>query len=68
MLCFYVLIKITRYGRRRVVIRKGHPGFSFYFLFSGMAGVTLEEDEMNAFVKKEVNILKKGASFGVSLL
>ncbi|XP_030828362.1 uncharacterized protein LOC100888893 [Strongylocentrotus purpuratus] len=58
------VIRYAKYGRRRVVIRKGHPGFSFYFIFSGMAGVTLEEDEMNAFVKKEVNILKKGASFG----
>ncbi|XP_054751372.2 uncharacterized protein LOC129257139 [Lytechinus pictus] len=58
------VIRYAKYGRRRVVIRKGHPGFSFYFIFSGMAGVTLEEDEVNAFVKKEVNILKKGASFG----
>lgn len=58
------VIRYARYGRRRVVVRKGHPGFSFYFIFSGTVGVTLEEDEMNAFVKKEVNLLKKGASFG----
>ncbi|XP_072173773.1 uncharacterized protein [Diadema setosum] len=58
------VIRYAKYGRRRVVVRKGHPGFSFYFIFSGSVGVTLEEDEMNAFVKKEVNILKKGASFG----
>ena len=55
-----------RYGRRRVVVRKGHLGYAFYFIFSGAACVTLDEDEESAFVKKEVTILRKGTCFGVS--
>ena len=58
---------IIRYGRRRVVIRKGHLGYAFYFIFAGAVCVTLDEDEESAFVKKEVTILKKGACFGVRI-
>ncbi|XP_072030370.1 uncharacterized protein [Amphiura filiformis] len=58
------VVRLQRYGRRRVVVRKGHIGYSFYFLFSGAACATLDEDEETAFMKKEVTILRKGSSFG----
>ncbi|XP_033625260.1 cyclic nucleotide-binding domain-containing protein 2-like [Asterias rubens] len=63
------VVRFQKYGRRRVVIRKGHLGYAFYFIFAGAVCVTLDEDEESAFVKKEVTILKKGACFGeVALL
>ncbi|KAJ8036557.1 Cyclic nucleotide-binding domain-containing protein 2 [Holothuria leucospilota] len=58
------VMRYQKYGRRRVVIRKGHPGYSFYFIFSGSVCVTLDEDEESIFTKKEVTILRKGVSFG----
>ncbi|XP_077870434.1 cyclic nucleotide-binding domain-containing protein 2-like [Saccoglossus kowalevskii] len=58
------VVRLERYGRRRVVVRKGHRGRGFYFIFSGTACVTLDEDDESVFVKKEVSVLKKGASFG----
>ncbi|XP_071941833.1 cyclic nucleotide-binding domain-containing protein 2-like [Antedon mediterranea] len=58
------VVRLERYGRRRVVVRKGHIGYAFYFVFSGGAGVTLDEDEGSAFTEKEVSILKKGTCFG----
>ncbi|XP_070535923.1 cyclic nucleotide-binding domain-containing protein 2-like isoform X2 [Ptychodera flava] len=62
MLC--KVVRLERYGRRRVVVRKGHYGRGFYFVFSGTACVTLDEDEESVFVKKEISYLKKGACFG----
>ena len=50
-----------------MVVRKGHLGYAFYFIFAGAACVTLDEDEESAFVKKEVTVLKKGACFGVRI-
>ena len=47
------------------MVRKGHPGFSFYFVFSGAVCATLDEDEETAFTNKETTVLKKGTSFGV---
>ncbi|XP_033105942.1 cyclic nucleotide-binding domain-containing protein 2-like isoform X2 [Anneissia japonica] len=58
------VVRLERYNRRRVVVRKGHLGYAFYFVFSGAAGVTLDIDEGTAFIKKEVTVLKKGACFG----
>lgn len=56
------------FGRRRVVIRKGHLGISFYTIFSGSVGVVIDSvDEDKAFdkEKKPANIMCKGDSFGV---
>ncbi|XP_038078220.1 cyclic nucleotide-binding domain-containing protein 2-like [Patiria miniata] len=58
------VVRLQKYGRRRVVVRKGHLGYAFYFIFAGAVCVTLDEDEESAFVKKEVTILRKGACFG----
>jgi len=65
-----LLAKIARYecfGRRRVVIRKGHFGVCFYFVFSGSVGVVIDTDEDKAFDKDGrslVNVMRKGDSFG----
>ena len=55
-----------RCGKRRVVLRKGHIGYSLYFIYSGSVSVVLDKDDGNVFVKPEVVILRKGACFGVS--
>lgn len=54
------------FGRRRVVIRKGHVATRFYFIFSGSVCVTVEDDEHSAFGKPTENaVLKRGDYFGV---
>ncbi|XP_067022612.1 cyclic nucleotide-binding domain-containing protein 2-like isoform X3 [Acropora muricata] len=62
------LCKAIRYdcfGRRRVVIRKGHVATRFYFIFSGSVCVTVEDDEHSAFGKPTENaVLKRGDYFG----
>uniref|UniRef100_H3AL69 Cyclic nucleotide-binding domain-containing protein 2 n=1 Tax=Latimeria chalumnae TaxID=7897 RepID=H3AL69_LATCH len=63
------VIRYERFGRRRVVVRKGHRGNSFYFVFSGQIAVTQDEDGSSAFVDPEPILLRKGVSFGeVALL
>ncbi|MGH0138237.1 UNVERIFIED_CONTAM: hypothetical protein FKN15_069574 [Acipenser sinensis] len=58
-----------RFGRRRVVVRKGHRGSSFYFVFSGQIAVTQDQDGSSAFIDPEPIFMMKGASFGeVALL
>ncbi|ELT99853.1 hypothetical protein CAPTEDRAFT_133833 [Capitella teleta] len=62
-----MLCRIVRYmkcGRRRVVLRKGHIGYSVYFIFSGSVNVVLDRDEQNVFAKERILTLKKGACFG----
>ncbi|XP_066440705.1 cyclic nucleotide-binding domain-containing protein 2-like [Eleutherodactylus coqui] len=58
-----------RFGRGRVVVRKGHWGDGFYFVFSGVIAVTQDEDGSSALLDPEPILLQKGASFGeVALL
>ena len=52
-------------NKRRVVIRKGHIGYSLYFIFSGSVKIVLEKDEDKIHTSKPVAVLKKGACFGV---
>ena len=52
------------FGRRRVVIRKGHVAQRFYFVFSGSVCVTIDDDEHSAFVKP-TTLLRRGDHFGV---
>ncbi|KAK6165421.1 hypothetical protein SNE40_022350 [Patella caerulea] len=49
----------------RVILRKGHIGYNFYFVFSGSAFVNVEEVDSagETFVKTEA-VVKKGDSFG----
>ncbi|KAK1165560.1 cyclic nucleotide-binding domain-containing protein 2 [Acipenser oxyrinchus oxyrinchus] len=63
------VIRHQRFGRRRVVIKKGHNGNSFYFIYSGVVAVTKDEEGSSAFVDKEPTLMRRGAGFGeVSLL
>ncbi|XP_030045749.1 cyclic nucleotide-binding domain-containing protein 2 isoform X2 [Microcaecilia unicolor] len=63
------VIHYKRFGKRRVVVRKGHRGDSFYFVFSGVIAVTQDEDGTSALLDPEPILLRKGASFGeVALL
>ncbi|XP_043921942.1 cyclic nucleotide-binding domain-containing protein 2-like [Protopterus annectens] len=63
------VVRYERFGRRRVVVQKGHRGNSFYFVFSGRIAVTQDKDGSSAFLDSEPILLKKGACFGeVALL
>ncbi|XP_069501904.1 cyclic nucleotide-binding domain-containing protein 2-like isoform X2 [Ambystoma mexicanum] len=63
------VIYYRRFGRRRVVVRKGHRGDSFYFVFSGVIAITQDDDGSSALLDPEPILLRKGASFGdVALL
>ncbi|XP_075070538.1 cyclic nucleotide-binding domain-containing protein 2-like [Mixophyes fleayi] len=63
------VVYYRRFGRGRVIVRKGHRGDSFYFVFSGVIAVTQDEDGSSALLDLEPILLHKGASFGeVALL
>lgn len=61
------LCLFSRFGRRRVVVRKGHVGRSFYFIYCGTVAVTNDEDGSSAFVDNAPTLIHRGASFGVSV-
>ncbi|XP_076159893.1 cyclic nucleotide-binding domain-containing protein 2-like [Alosa pseudoharengus] len=58
------IVRYQRLERRRVVVKKGDLGFSFYFVFSGQVAVTKDKDGNSAFVDKEPILIKKGMGFG----
>ncbi|XP_068103044.1 cyclic nucleotide-binding domain-containing protein 2-like isoform X5 [Hyperolius riggenbachi] len=58
------VFRFERFERRRVIIKKGHLGSSFYFIFSGCVAVCNDEDGSSAFVDTEPVLLHKGAKFG----
>ncbi|KAL7890530.1 hypothetical protein AOLI_G00000060 [Acnodon oligacanthus] len=58
------VVRYQRLGKRRVVIRRGDAGHSFYFVLSGLLAVTKDKDGSGAFVDKEPITIKKGMSFG----
>ncbi|XP_028673205.2 cyclic nucleotide-binding domain-containing protein 2-like isoform X2 [Erpetoichthys calabaricus] len=63
------VVRYERFGRGRVIVRKGHCGNSFYFVFSGQIAVTQDQDGSSAFLDPEPILMRKGASFGeVALL
>uniref|UniRef100_F6QFP9 Cyclic nucleotide-binding domain-containing protein 2 n=1 Tax=Ornithorhynchus anatinus TaxID=9258 RepID=F6QFP9_ORNAN len=63
------VIRFERFGRRRVIVKKGHPGHSFYFIYRGKVAVTDDEDGSSAFLDLHPTMLHQGASFGeVALL
>ena len=51
----------------RVILRRGHVGFNFYFIFSGSVFVNIEDINIEGkrFEKTET-VLARGDSFGVS--
>ncbi|XP_040211164.1 cyclic nucleotide-binding domain-containing protein 2 isoform X2 [Rana temporaria] len=63
------VVYYRKFGRGRVIVRKGHRGDSFYFVFSGVIAITQDEDGTSALLDPEPILLHKGASFGeVALL
>ena len=52
----------------RVILRKGHIGHNFYFIYSGSVFVNIEEtDNAGEMFSKTEAVLSKGDSFGVSV-
>uniref|UniRef100_A0A4X2LKX4 Cyclic nucleotide-binding domain-containing protein 2 n=1 Tax=Vombatus ursinus TaxID=29139 RepID=A0A4X2LKX4_VOMUR len=60
------VIRYKRFGRRRVIFKKGHKGNSFYFIYLGTVAMTADEDGSSAFLDAHPDLLYKGSSFGVS--
>ncbi|XP_043836711.1 LOW QUALITY PROTEIN: cyclic nucleotide-binding domain-containing protein 2 [Dromiciops gliroides] len=58
------VIRYERFGRRRVIIKKGHKGNSFYFIYLGTVAVTADDDGSSAFLDAHPELLYKGSSFG----
>ncbi|XP_062384055.1 cyclic nucleotide-binding domain-containing protein 2-like [Sardina pilchardus] len=58
------VVRYQRLERRRVVVKKGDLGHSFYFVYSGQVAVTKDQDGNSAFVAKEPILIKKGMGFG----
>lgn len=59
------IVRYMRCGKRRVVLRKGHDGYSVYFIFTGSVSVVMDSEGDSVFIKPEVVILRRGACFGV---
>ncbi|XP_072272936.1 cyclic nucleotide-binding domain-containing protein 2 isoform X2 [Pyxicephalus adspersus] len=58
------ILRFERFRRRRVIIKKGHVGSSFYFIYSGSVAVCSDEDGSSAFLDQEPTLLHKGDKFG----
>ncbi|XP_074148637.1 cyclic nucleotide-binding domain-containing protein 2 isoform X2 [Sminthopsis crassicaudata] len=58
------VVRYERFGRRRVIFKKGHKGTSFYFIYLGTVAVTSDEDGSSAFLDAHPDLLSKGSSFG----
>ncbi|XP_051835182.1 cyclic nucleotide-binding domain-containing protein 2 isoform X2 [Antechinus flavipes] len=58
------VVRYERFGRRRVIFKKGHKGHSFYFIYLGTVAVTSDEDGSSAFLDAHPDLLSKGSSFG----
>ncbi|XP_033008106.1 cyclic nucleotide-binding domain-containing protein 2 [Lacerta agilis] len=58
------VIRFERFGRRRVIIKKGHRADSFYFIYCGSVAITDDEDGSSAFVEAAPTTIRKGACFG----
>ncbi|KAM5245899.1 cyclic nucleotide-binding domain-containing protein 2 [Ctenodactylus gundi] len=58
------VIRFERFGRRRVIVKKGQKGNSFYFIYLGTVAVTEDEDGSSAFLDPHPTLLEKGSCFG----
>ncbi|XP_049725089.1 cyclic nucleotide-binding domain-containing protein 2 [Elephas maximus indicus] len=58
------VVRFERFGRRRVIIKRGQRGNSFYFIYLGKVAVTEDEDGSSAFLDPHPTLLQKGCSFG----
>jgi len=55
------------YERRRIIVRQGHPGFSFFFIVSGSVSVTItrKDEKTGIDITNTVDVLLKNETFGV---
>nr|XP_021512362.1 cyclic nucleotide-binding domain-containing protein 2-like [Meriones unguiculatus] len=58
------VMRFERFGRRRVIVKKGQRGNSFYFIYLGTVAVTEDEDGSSAFLDPHPTLLHKGGCFG----
>ncbi|KAL1785764.1 cyclic nucleotide-binding domain-containing protein 2 [Sigmodon hispidus] len=58
------VMRFERFGRRRVIVKKGQRGNSFYFIYLGTVAVTEDEDGSSAFLDPHPTLLQKGGCFG----
>uniref|UniRef100_A0ABK0LMS8 Cyclic nucleotide binding domain containing 2 n=1 Tax=Rattus norvegicus TaxID=10116 RepID=A0ABK0LMS8_RAT len=58
------VMRFERFGRRRVIVKKGQRGNSFYFIYLGTVAVTEDEDGSSAFLDPHPTLLHKGGFFG----
>uniref|UniRef100_A0A286XF57 Cyclic nucleotide-binding domain-containing protein 2 n=1 Tax=Cavia porcellus TaxID=10141 RepID=A0A286XF57_CAVPO len=58
------VMRFERFGRRRVIVRKGQRGSSFYFIYLGTVAMTEDEDGSSAFLDPHPTLLQKGSCFG----
>ncbi|XP_034993380.2 cyclic nucleotide-binding domain-containing protein 2 [Zootoca vivipara] len=58
------VIRFERFGRRRVIIKKGHQADSFYFIYCGSVAITDDDDGGSAFVEAAPTTIRRGACFG----
>ncbi|XP_024599009.1 cyclic nucleotide-binding domain-containing protein 2 [Neophocaena asiaeorientalis asiaeorientalis] len=58
------VMRFERFGRRRVIFRKGQRANSFYFIYLGTVAVTEDEDGSSAFLDPHPTLLQKGSCFG----
>ncbi|CAO2578055.1 Cyclic nucleotide-binding domain-containing protein 2 [Lemmus lemmus] len=58
------VMRFERFGRRRVILKKGQRGNSFYFIYLGTVAVTEDEDGSSAFLDPHPTLLHKGGCFG----
>lgn len=62
----YWPLSFLRFGRRRVIVKKGQRGNSFYFIYLGMVAVTEDDDGSSAFLDTHPTLLHRGDCFEVS--
>ncbi|XP_075687332.1 cyclic nucleotide-binding domain-containing protein 2-like [Rhinoderma darwinii] len=58
------VLRLERFGRRRVIIKKGHTGSSFYFIYSGCVAICNDREGSSAFLDKDPALLHAGSKFG----
>uniref|UniRef100_A0A8D0H272 Cyclic nucleotide-binding domain-containing protein 2 n=1 Tax=Sphenodon punctatus TaxID=8508 RepID=A0A8D0H272_SPHPU len=65
-----LLAKVVRFERymfehrRVIIIKKGHTGNSFYFIYLGSVAITADKDGSSAFIDTDPTVLLKGTGFG----
>ena len=69
VICYPLLDLCSSVSENRVIVRRGHVGIHFYFVYSGSVFVNVldVDNKGNTFVRTE-NVLGKGDCFGVRLI